>query len=174
MRSLGPVLLLVLVALAGCLGDGGITGIREDCPDGDVVLERELVVGDLVGSGRTGDPDTQSFPWPLEDNLSADWHGACFGAVEATIAWENTPSQGADLYVGLDVPATGLSVRGNDQQQFVADGTHAESVLVAAGWEGLPAGEVRAGLVLVVYSDWASLSASGLPVHATLTLHPRS
>lgn len=172
MRVLLASLPILLVGLAGCLSDGGITGLREDCPDDDVVVERDLVVEVLTGSGRTGDPASRSFPWPLGDNLSAEWQGACFGAVEATIAWENTPSQGADLFVGIDVPSTGLSVKGSDRQQFVLDGAHEETVLVAAGWEGLPSDQVRDGLVLVVYSDWASLSQDGLPVHATLTLHP--
>jgi hypothetical protein len=95
--------------------------------------------------------------WPPD----ASW--SCLRAIHATIEWTNGATGGGDLYLGLEA-GPGFSVVGHDEQQLFIDGAHQESVSAPPP----PDPTVLAGLVLVVYSDWASLSLAGLPVHATV------
>ena len=175
---LAPLALLMLVTLAaGCLsdrdGDDDLADqpLTDDgCPLDDFRTTMDIVVPVMDGGGRVGETDRFDVPIALGDIVPAGFRWHCVAAVEARLSWTNGASSGADLYVGIEVPATGLSVVGNDQQQLVADGAHEETVVAALGWgEHDPAG-LADGIVVVVLSDWASLSQSGLPATITVTL----
>jgi hypothetical protein len=87
-------------------------------------------------------------------------------SITATLRWTNTPTSGADLYLGLEAPGAGVSALGHDGQQLVADGPHEESVSAAVA--AADAGGLAAGVTVVIHSDWASLSQGGVPAHLSV------
>ena len=157
----------LLAGVAGCLEDGPIPVGDDGCPVRDVVIDQELSVRNMVGGGRVGPTARQAFDVPTNDTWPMGARWSCVRAVEATIEWSNGADRGADLYVGLEDAEAGISVVGTDHQELPADGSHTESVEAPA-----PTNPSRLadGLTLVVYSDWASLSAGSLRVHAVVTL----
>ena len=158
--------LLLVAALAGCYGEP--IGVGSDgCPTRDVVVEQDLRVRNMVGGGRLGPTAQQGFAIPLNTSWPAGARWSCVRGVEATIQWSNGASEGADLFVGLEDVDAGLSAVGQDRQQLAGDGAHTEEVVGPAPAQPEALAD---GLALVVYSDWASLSPSGLPVRAKVVL----
>ena len=172
-----PLALLMLVTLAaGCLSDRD-DGLDEQpriddagCPLDDFRTTMDIVVPVMDGGGRVGDTDRVDVPVALGDLVPAGFQWEYVDAIEVRLTWTNGAMAGADLYVGVEVPATGLSVVGNDQQQLVADGAHEETVVAALGWGEHDPVALADGIIVVVLSDWASLSQSGLPATVTVTL----
>ncbi|MEK6976476.1 MAG: hypothetical protein AABY18_09065 [Candidatus Thermoplasmatota archaeon] len=172
-----PIALLMLVTLAaGCLdadGAGEPGGSLLDdagCPVDDFAAVLDVVVPVLNGGGRVGATDRFDVPVALGELVPAGFAWSCVDAVEVRLAWTNGATAGADLYVGLEVPATGLAAVGNDQQQLALDGPHEETVVAAVGWGPHDPAALADGVTVVVFSDWASLSQSGLAATVTLTL----
>jgi hypothetical protein len=127
-----------------------------------------IQVPNMSGDGRLGPSGKYEVPFPLGDVVPAGFDWSCLRAVQATLTWTNGPDAGADLYVGLEAPSAGISATGFDHQQLAGDGEHSESVQAAVGLNGTSASGLADGLTVVVYTDWASLSANGLP--ATLAV----
>lgn len=161
MRIAVPVLAVLLLAVSGCVstGPGAAT---EGCPAQTFLVEQEVVVGNLAGGGRVGPGDSQDVP--VEAGDAVPW--ACVRSVTATLRWTNTPTSGADLYLGLEAPAAGVSALGHDRQQVAADGAHEETV--AAAVPASSAAALASGLAVVIRSDWASLSGGGIPARLTV------
>lgn len=168
MRGIWGALLLVL-ALAGCLEGGPSLTTEAACPSQPVTVEQALAIPVLVGGGRLGPGAAVAFPMPLNASVPADFPWSCVHAVEVVLSWTNTPTAGADLYVGVTLPS-GLEVTGQDHQQAVLDGAHQESVVAAVGWGPHDAAQLERDLMVIVHSDWASLSQSGLDAQARVTL----
>lgn len=180
MPRLAPLALLTIAVLAaGCLSDrvdGRDDRIQDEpsddarCALDDFRTTLDLVVPVMEGGARVGASDRYEVPIALGGLVPAGFAWHCVGAVEARLSWTNGPTAGADLYVAVEVPTTGLVAVGNDQQQLVADGAHEESVVAAVGWGEHDPAALADGIVVVVLSDWASLSRSGLPATITVTL----
>lgn len=171
-----PILVLLAMALlAGCLdtregpdGAGPVDGAG--CPLEDFRASLDVDVPVLYGAGRLGDTARHEVPVALGDLVPAGFQWSCVDALEVRLAWTNGATAGADLYVGVEVPATGLVAIGNDEQQLAADGAHEESVVAALGWGEHDPAALAGGITVLVLSDWASLSQSGLPATITVTL----
>lgn len=168
MRALLAAALAAFVLAAGCLDTADEALEPEGCPSAPATVARDIAIPAMTGGGRVGDTDRLSVPVPLGDDLPGfPW--SCVRAVEVLLAWTNTASAGADLYVGVELPS-GLSVTGTDHQQFAVDGAHQESVLAAVGWGPHDAAQLEQDLTVVILSDWASLSSSTLPATLTISL----
>lgn len=161
--------LATLVLLAGCLQSQPGGPVGDDCPTDPVAVQVPIIVPTMTGGGRLAGGDAVAFPVPLQDAVPADFAWSCVAAVQVVLSWNNTASSGADLYVGVRLPS-GLEVIGQDHQQVVLDGAHQEEVLAAVGWGPHDAAQLQQDLTVVVRSDWASLSSSGLPATLDITL----
>lgn len=160
--------LVVLAALAGCVGHDGSLG-GDACPAAAPVVAKDIAVPNLAGGGRVGETDSYAVPIDLAAELpGVDFR--CVRAVRATLAWTNTADSGADLYVGLEAPAMDLEETGHDGQQLVADGSHTETVTASLGWGPRQPFLLSSGITVVVYCDWASLSGNGLPAQLSVEL----
>lgn len=168
MRFLALLTLLSMAGLAGCLDESGSLIGSDTCPRNPATTVLEVQVPNLSGQARVGPAARHEVPVDLTTNASSQFPWSCVRALEVRLAWTNTPTAGADLYVGIDVPSSDVQVIGHDEQQLVFDGAHEELVLVP--FVGTQATGLRDGLVVWIMTDWASLSQSGLSATLTITL----
>lgn len=158
------------LALAGCLEDpDGF--VPRGCP-ASVVLEDTLDIGNTVGGARVGSDTTWDLAVPVGERTGWSTSDArCVRAIEVHIAWTNNGNEGADLFVGVQVPGSSEVVQGHDEQQFVGDGRHMESVLIPTSNAPGAAADLLDGVRVVVGTEWAALTPDSIPVDVTVTLH---
>lgn len=89
--------------------------------------------------------------------------------VEASATWTNDLTQGGDLHIGVgdDLDARWI---GSDTQQFVADGTHTETVSVTSSdLDGERRDITERGYHAHLITDWVTLSFDGLDARIDVT-----
>lgn len=125
----------------------------------------------MAGAARVGASASQAFQIDIAE--ATGWNArqaACVQGIFVALEWINGATGGADLYVAVKIPGTGLVVEGYDNQQLVLDGTHRETVAAPTNVDGFTGQALLDGLTVHVRSDWASASNSGVPATVTVAL----
>ncbi len=117
---------------------------------------------------RPGSDEAYAIPFSDDSVFSEAYRNRVYD-LEATIMWTNGLEQGADLHVGIG-DSDEVRWVGDDDQQYVNDGSHEETVTVSsADLDGQRSELAHTGYHAYVITDWVSLGFNGVDVQIEVT-----
>lgn len=129
-----------------------------------VAISQSVTMGNHLGRTPYMAGQGESFPLLLAHDAGLDAElRSRIETILVDATWENVAGSGADLYVGLSSDPTNVRWEGDDNQQYVMDGRHTESILVEDAGGARDEFATR-GVHVFLLTHWISGGMDGVPV----------